>query len=178
VLSLAAVPMAVPHTRAIAVTPHATDPTLIQGESRWQGELRIPSSAHALLELRLGEWGHPALGFVAHVPHYISQMGYPRAAIALVEQTETATGLSLDAGALEPVAEQTDQEIAGYLASNEEISQVVSGLEQQYDSFQLAEDSQMSLLADDSPLPTGEEIGAQFERFLAGLDAPESTEES
>ncbi len=178
VLSLAAVPMAVPHTRAIAITPHATDPALIDGESRWQGELRIPSSAHALLEVRLGEWGHPALGFVAHVPHYISQMGYPRAAIALIEQTETATGLSLDPGALQEASEQTDQEIAGYLAGNDEISQVVEGLEQQYDSFQLAEESGMSLLADDSPLPTGEEIGAQFERFLAGLDTPDATDET
>lgn len=177
VLSLAAVPMAVPHTRPIAITPHATDPALVEGESRWQGELRIPSSAQALLELRLGEWGHPALGFVAHVPHYISQMGYPRAAIALLEQTEAATGLSLDVGALEAEAEQTDGEIAGYLATNDDVRQVVSGLEQQYDSFQLAQESGMSLLADDAPLPTGEEIGAQFERFLAGLDTPDPTDD-
>jgi len=177
VLSLAAVPMAVPHTRPIAITPHATDPDLIDGESRWQGELRIPSSAQALLELRLGEWGHHALGFVAHVPHYISQMGYPRAAIALLEKTEAASGLSLDSGGLASAAEQTDDEIAGYLATNDDVNQVVAGLEQQYDSFQLGEESGMSLLADDAPLPTGEEIGAQFERFLAGLDSPDSTDD-
>ncbi len=177
VLTLAAVPMAVPHTRPIAITPHATDPKLIHGESRWQGELRIPSSAQALLELRLGEWGHSALGFVAHVPHYLAQMGYPRAAIALLQQTEGATGLSLDVGALEGSAEQTDQEIAGYLVSNAEVSEVVSGLEEQYDSFQLAEESGVSLLAEESDLPTGEEIGAQFERFLAGLDVPDPTED-
>ncbi len=178
VVSLAAVPMAVPHTRPIAITPHASDPEHLYGASRWQGELRIPSSAHALVEVRLGEWGHPALGFVAHVPHYISQMGYPRAAIALLENLEAATGFDLDPAGLTEVAEQTDAEIAGYLASNEEVGQVVSGLEQQYDAFAEAEASGSSLLAESGPLPTGEEIGAQFERFLAGLDSPDSSDDA
>lgn len=176
VVSLAAVPMAVPHTRPVAVTPHANDPEKVPGESRWQGELRIPSSAQTLLELRLGEWEHLALGFVAHVPHYIAQMDHPRSAMALVAHAEDVTGLSLDAGALEADAEQTEAEIAGFLATNEEIGQVVSGLEQQYDAFQRAEEAGSSLLADDEPLPTGEEIGAQFEQFLAGLDQPDSDE--
>ena len=173
VLTLAAVPMAVPHTRPIAITPHANDPELIRGESRWQGELRIPSSAQALLELRMGEWGLPAYGFVAHVPHYIAQLSYPRAAIALLQETERATGLGLAADSLREAADRTDEEIADYLVGNEEVAQVVAGLEQQYDAFQRAEESGGSLLAADAPLPTGEEIGAQFERFLAGLDAPD-----
>ena len=58
----ASVPMAVPHTRPIAVTHHANNPELLSGDSPWRGELRIPTSAQALLELRLGEWGHDAHG--------------------------------------------------------------------------------------------------------------------
>ena len=57
VVGIGAVPMAVPHTRPIAVTPHASRPELLTGESPWRGELRIPSSAQALLEVRLGEAG-------------------------------------------------------------------------------------------------------------------------
>ena len=41
----------------------------------------MPASAQALLEIRLGEWGHDALGFVAHIPHYLAQMDYPQAAL-------------------------------------------------------------------------------------------------
>ena len=33
--------------------------------------------------------------------------------------------------------------------------------------------ARQSLLAGDEPLPTGEEIGQQFEQFLAALDAPD-----
>ena len=48
------------------------------------------------------------------------------------------------------------------------------GLEQQYDAFHAErEPGRDNLLAPDEPLPSGEEIGAQFERFLAGLDGPE-----
>ena len=36
-----------------------------------------------------------------------------------------------------------------------------------------AEEDGSSLLAPDEPMPTGEEIGRQFEQFLAGLDGPE-----
>ena len=50
-----------------------------RGDNVWRGELRIPSSAQALLELRLGEWGHDAMGFVAHIPHYLAQLDYPQA---------------------------------------------------------------------------------------------------
>ena len=49
---------------------------------------------------------------------------------------------------------------------------MVAALERQYDAFERAEESGASLLAPDEPLPTGEEIGQQFEQFLAGLDEP------
>jgi len=50
---------------------------------------------------------------------------------------------------------------------------VVTALEQQYDAFERAETEGSSLLAENQPLPTGDEIGQQFEQFLAGLDGPE-----
>jgi hypothetical protein len=62
--------------------------------------------------------------------------------------------------------------VARYLAANEEVADVVAALEQQYDAFERAEESGTSLLAQNQPLPTGEEIGEQFEQFLAGLDGP------
>jgi hypothetical protein len=170
VVSMGAVPMAVPHTRPIAITPHANRPELVTGQSPWRGELRVPSSAQALLEIRLGEWGHPALGFVAHIPHYLAQMEYPQAAAALLEQVEIGGRLTIDLTALRESADITETEIDRYLAAHDEVNEVVLGLERQYDAFRAAEESGSSLLAEDQPMPTGEEIGRQFEQFLAGLD--------
>src|SRR3954453_18659649 len=85
-IGLGAVPMAVPHSRPIAITHHANNPELLAADSPWRGELRIPSSAQSLVELRLGEAGHDAMGFVAHIPHYLAQLDYPEASVTLLEQ--------------------------------------------------------------------------------------------
>lgn len=175
VVSMGSVPMAVPHTRPIAITHHANNADLLTGTSPWRGELRVPSSAQALLEVRLGEWGHDAQGFVAHVPHYLAQLDYPRAAQGVLEQVELAARLTIDLTELGELAEERDEEIARYLSANDEVQQVVTALEQQYDTFARAEAEGSSLLAEDEPLPTGEEIGRQFEQFLAGLEGPDET---
>ena len=170
VVGLGAVPMAVPHTRPIAITPHANRPDLVPGESPWQGELRVPASAQALLEIRLGEWGLDALGFVAHIPHYLAQMEYPQAALVLLEHLEIGGHLTIDLTDVREAAEITETEVDRYLSSHDEVGDVVRGLEQQYDSFREAEAAGSSLLAGDGTLPTGEEIGRDFEAFLAELD--------
>ena len=178
VVSMGSVPMAVPHTRPIAITHHANDPELLIGASPWRGELRVPASVQALLEIRLGEWGHPAQGFVAHIPHYLAQLPYPQAAVALLEQVERAGRLTVDLSGLRAEAEDREAEITRYLVEHEEVADVVAALERQYDAFERAEESGASLLAPDEPLPTGEQLGEQFEQFLAGLDGDETGDET
>jgi len=170
-VSMGAVPMAVPHTRPVMVTNHATDPDLLIQENIWKGQIRIPASAMSMLELRLGEWGHDAMGFVAHVPHYVANLDYPSASVRLLESVEVVTGLQWELAALQVLSESSATEIASQIADSDEVRQVVSGLEQQYDAFH-TEDETLPL-AEERNLPTAEELGAEFERFLAGLDTPE-----
>jgi predicted ATP-grasp superfamily ATP-dependent carboligase len=171
-VTLGSVPMAVPHTRPVQLTNHATSKRLLISENVWAGEIRIPSSAQSLLEVRLGEWGHDATGFVAHIPHYLAQYGYPEAASATLAQVGAVTGLVWDTSELDEAAEERRVEIATQVADSDEVRAVVEGLEQQYDAFTRGQAD--SLMAegeiDPEDLPTGEEIGAQFEQFLAGLD--------
>lgn len=170
VVPLGAVPMAVPHTRPVMVTNHATRSDLLLAPNVWRGEIRIPASALSLLELRLGEWGYDAVGFVAHVPHYVAQSDYPAAAVALLEQVEIATGLEWDLEPLQRAATEREAEIAQQINDSPEVAEVVSGLEQQYDAFRRGDSDDSLPLAEERDLPTAEELGAEFERFLAGLD--------
>jgi predicted ATP-grasp superfamily ATP-dependent carboligase len=171
VVFLASVPMAVPHTRPVMVTNHATRRDLLLSENLWRGRIRVPASAQAMLEQRLGEWGHDAIGFVAHVPHYVSQVDYPAAAAKLLECVELVTGLQWDLDPLQASARVRDAEIAEQVVESEEVRQVVTGLEQQYDAFTRGAGDDSALpLAEERDLPTAEELGAEFERFLAGLD--------
>jgi hypothetical protein len=173
-VSLGAVPMAVPHTRPVMLTNHATSADLLIAENVWKGEIRVPASAQALLELRLGEWGHPAMGFVAHIPHYVAQFDYPAASATMLESVEVVTGLQWDLDDLETAGAAKLAEIAAQIEDSDEVREVVAGLEQQYDAFHRPdeEDTDALPLAEEQDLPTGEELGAELERFLAGLDRP------
>ena len=166
-IGLNAIPMAVPHTRPIGVTAHSSNVELTGDYQKWDGEITIPGSADALLELRLAEHGHPTLGFAVHVPHYLAQSDYPEAAQKMLECLIDNTGLQIPLTALGEAAarvrEQVDQQIRG----NEEVEGVVSALENQYDAYITAEERRSSLLASSGDLPSGDELGAEFERFLA-----------
>lgn len=163
------IPMAVPHTRPLGVTAHATRRELVTVANPWRGEIRVPSSAASLLELRLGEAGHDALGFVAHVPHYLAEADYPDASLALLRSIAAATGLAIPSDALSEAAGETRKLVQEQVDKSDEVGRVVRALESQYDAY-VGGASRGSLLADRSSMPSADEIGAEFERFLADLD--------
>ncbi|WP_448629654.1 proteasome assembly chaperone family protein [Cellulomonas soli] len=164
------IPMGIPHTRPLSVTAHATRPELVADHPSWFGAVTVPASASSLLELRLGQSGHDAMGFAVHVPHYLAQSPYPQASVAALERVQRATGLDLQVAALMPAAEETRAEIERQVNDSAEIAAVVRALEDQYDAFARSI-GRPSLLAPtgEQPvdLPTAEELGAEFERFLA-----------
>ncbi|WP_199423752.1 proteasome assembly chaperone family protein [Actinotalea solisilvae] len=169
------IPMGVPHTRPLGVTAHASRPELVAEHASWFGRVQVPASASALLEFRLGRWGHDAMGFAVHVPHYLAQSSYPQASLVALQQVERATGLELDLAALEEPAREATEEIERQVEGSEEIAAVVRALEEQYDSFSRAI-GRPNLLAEQAEIPTADELGAEFERFLAqqqGGDGPD-----
>lgn len=161
------IPMGVPHTRELSVISHATRPELVTDRSPFN-RVQVPGNVSALLELRLGEARHDAMGFAAYVPHYLAQGTYPAAGLRLLEALTTATGLALKTAALAEAAKRTDAEITRQVAESAEAAQVVEALERQYDAFtEAAESSENLLVPEGEPLPSGEELGAELERFLA-----------
>lgn len=163
-ISFHGIPMGVPHTRKLSVISHATRPELVVEGSPFS-RVQVPGNLSALLELRLGESGHDAMGFAAYVPHYLAQSTYPTAALGLLQALTKSTGLVIQAAALNEAARQTDAEITRQVKESAEVAQVVEALERQYDAFNEA--SENLLVPDDQPLPSADEIGAEFERFLA-----------
>lgn len=169
-VSMGSVPMAVPHSRPLHITHHANNKDLVPDGSSFVGELRVPSSAQSLLELRLGEWGHDMQGFVVHIPHYLAQLDYPQASVVLLERVERAARITIDLSTVRSEAVTREAEITNYLQEHDEVAEVVQALERQYDAFERAEASESNLLAPNQPLPTAEDLGREFEQFLAGLD--------
>lgn len=160
---LGGVPMGVPHTRPALLTMHATRPELVDRKNFWNAEVTVPSSAQSMLEFRMREHGLDALGYVVHVPHYLTQIEYPTAAIALLEAASLKLGLSFDLEELRARQPDSITEIEQQIA-DQEGEQVLHGLEEQYDIF--SRGAAESLLADDASLPTGDELASQLEHFL------------
>jgi predicted ATP-grasp superfamily ATP-dependent carboligase len=164
-----AIPMAVPHTRPIGVTAHGSSRELVKSWEPWVGRVQVPGHIAGLLELRLGEAGHPSAGLAVHVPHYLSQAEYPDAAVALLEGVAAMGDLRLPTGDLREAGERTRSAVDEQIAEQPEVAAVVSSLEQQYDAI-------VATRQKDSPpegrheLPSADELGAELERFLARED--------
>lgn len=162
------VPMAVPHTRPVGISVHATHEHLRAAREPVFGTVDVPGSLAALLEFRLGEADQQAMGFAVHVPHYLTQTDFPGGALAALEAIVGATGLDLPDAALQIAAADNLKAIESEVGQTEEAGEVVSALEQQYDAFVAGRQRRALLAGDDSELPTADELGMEFEAFLRG----------
>jgi PAC2 family len=165
-VGLNAIPMAVPHTRPVGVTAHATDRRLLGEHESWLQRVQVPASVGNLLEFRLGESGHDAMGYAVHVPHYLAQTTYPAAAEVLLDAVSNSTGLLLPTGPLREAAEAVRDEVDKQVSGDEQATRLVGALEEQYDAFLRGRRGNL-LAGRNGPLPTAEELGAELERFLA-----------
>ncbi|MGL5862976.1 MAG: PAC2 family protein [Phycicoccus sp.] len=168
------IPMAVPHTRPVGMTAHATDPVLVADARSPFGRVQVPASFGALLELRLGESGHQALGFAVHVPHYLASSEWAEGALAALNAVTDATGLNLPNDDLVVRARTGQHAIAAEVAQSDEAASVIRALEQQYDSIVEGQQRPSLLATEASELPSADELGAELEAFLrsAGDDQP------
>ncbi|MGF1430824.1 PAC2 family protein [Kitasatospora sp. LaBMicrA B282] len=161
------IPMGVPHTRPVGLTPHGNRLDLAAGYPQWFEKAQVPGSAQALVEYRLAEAGHDVLGFAVHVPHYVARSAYPAAAVLILEAVQSATGLVLPGHALRERVGEVYADIEEQLSrGDDELRTAIRGMEGQYDAVAGAE-SRESLLAESTELPSAEELGRQFEAFLA-----------
>ncbi|MGI9197436.1 MAG: PAC2 family protein [Candidatus Nanopelagicales bacterium] len=182
-VGLSAIPWPAPHTRPLGVTVHGNDPALVDNPHPMAGNIQVPGHIGGLLELSLGQAGERAIGIATHVPHYLGQFEYPTAAIRTLEALTSVTGLEIPVESLRAPASRAEGEIAQQLQSNEEFVTIVRALEQQYDQMAALRASQGAVggsdLAPGGEVPSGDEIAAQVEQFLAQMhdresgDAPE-----
>ncbi|MEV4317346.1 PAC2 family protein [Actinocrispum sp. NPDC049592] len=161
------IPMGIPHTRPLGVTAHATRTDLVSGYETFFNRVQVPGNVSGLLEYRLGQARHDAMGFAAHVPHYLTQSTYPAAALVLLDAITKATNLVLPATTLTEASRRADAEIQRQVSESDQVAEIVASLERQYDAFIDAKDKEKNLLMDPDSIPSADELGAELERYLA-----------
>jgi hypothetical protein len=155
VAGFGAYPAPAPHTRPAMLSCTASTPELAQAIGFVRGTLDVPAGVQAAIEQRSHAHGIRSLGIWAQVPHYVAGMPYPKASMALIEGFNALSGLQLDFGTLAQEAEEAQARIDTLIAGNDEHAAMVRSLEQQLDES-----------SPTGPLPSGEDIAAEFERFL------------
>ncbi len=173
-VGLHGIPWPAPHTRPVGLTPHASDRSLIAGRPRWVGDVDVPGHAAALLELRLGEAGIDAVGFTAHVPHYLSTSPFPPAAAALLGAVSELTGLQLPVDALHTAGQEVLAQVDTQVSDDEETRTAIQGLERQYDAVAAGRSLEgPGLLGPTLPadeMADGDALAADLERYLRDMD--------
>ncbi|MDR2254133.1 MAG: PAC2 family protein [Bifidobacteriaceae bacterium] len=154
-------PSAAPHTREWRVTGPAESAELVRrAAGSPTSKIQLPGSAMALTELKLRAAGHESVTFAVHVPHYLAQMPSPMGTASLLRAVGSAAGLTFDLVAIDEAAETQRSQIDRQVAEQPELAAAISQLEERHDS-----DSVGQLTAE--ALPSGDEIAAEFQRFLA-----------
>ena len=145
----------VPYTREVPVS-----------NSRYEG----PTGIVGVLHDAANRAGLPSISLWAAVPHYLPVEPNPKAALALVQRAASLLGVAVETGTLAVAVDRWERGVARLLEENEELSDYVGRLETAASaaSHDGGDDPAggQGTLAGDEPIPTGESIAAELERFL------------
>ena len=166
---LGAYPFAVPHTRPARLSVSSPSEDVLARVPFLRSSIDVPAGIAAALEREMHDRGIPSLGIWAQVPHYISQMPYPSASIALLDGLREATGLVFEAAELRSEVIIQGRRLDGLVAGNEEHQTMLRQLEQLYDAGddvnQPGDPAGPSL-----EFRSGDQIAAELEEFLRDQD--------
>jgi len=162
-LTLGALLAEVPHTRPVRLSGGARDPELaaVLGirPSRYEG----PTGIVGVLNTVCHEEGVPAASLWANVPHYVSGVENPKAALALVRRVLTLLGAEADLSELVEATRQFEGNLDEVVGQNAKIAEYVKTLERR--SPEEDEDVRPGPGSGDE-LPPSADLVAEIEQFL------------
>ena len=151
-ISLGAIPAAVPHTRTVPILGTESQPGLLRADVRAgpSGILRVPAAAISVIDYEISRSGVPSVGYFAQIPHYVSGP-YPAAAVELLRAVARHLDVSVSADALAREAKVMIKRLDAATAADETTQTYVTRLES---------------MVDEARLPSGEDLISDIEKFL------------
>jgi len=150
--TLGGIPSVASHRRPVDVLATATSAELATQIGAWRNDYTGPTGAQSALQVMLGQSGVPTVSLWAQVPHYVAAGPSPPAIRAVLARLRELSGVSVDLSMLDEQAQayisRVDDGIADRPDVLEAIREIESGTEQ--------------------PLPSGDELASEIERFLRG----------
>ncbi len=170
VVGLGAFPTMVPHSRPTLLSATASSAALAERVGFLPGRMDVPAGIQAAIEEAAALADIPAVGLWARVPHYVASNPFPAAAAALVDGLAELTGMTIDTGRLARSADDLRARIDAAVEANDEHRSSLRQLEADFDAAVAAGTGITTLGRSPVDLPSGDELAAELEQFLAQLE--------
>jgi len=160
-VTLGALQVDAPHTRAVPVTGSTTDLVLGAHLGLRPSQYEGPTGITGVLHQAATDSGLQATSLWAGVPHYLAGTSYLAGSLALVERVVKLLDVQLPLGDLAKEAASQREELSELVKEDADLADYVTDLERRMDEA-----------PDELPAPSvsGEELAADFERYLRDRD--------
>jgi proteasome assembly chaperone (PAC2) family protein len=157
VITLGSLLADVPHTRDVRLTALSSDDDLIDGLGARAPSYRGPTGIVGVLHHMAAERGLLAVSLWAPASHYAAGVSNAKASLALMRGVERVTGVRVDLSGLETASASFERQVTRAVDADPKLREMVDELER-------AAGEEQSF--GPGPLPTGDELAQELERFL------------
>src|SRR4051812_22788355 len=155
-----------PHSRPVRITGTTADKELANRlgfmPSRYEG----PTGITGVLHDALSRGSIPSASLWASVPHYVSQVTSPKAALALVERTASLLDAPVEITELQIAAAAYERSVDERVQDDPEAAAYVQQLEEAAEAEDDDEEDTGAGLMEPPELPSRDALAAEVERFL------------
>jgi predicted ATP-grasp superfamily ATP-dependent carboligase len=151
VITMGALLADTPHTRPVPVSATASDDELMERFGLARSTYEGPTGIVGVLHDACARAGLRSASLWAATPHYISATPNPQAALALLQRLSEMIGTPPGSNELERAASEYALRVASAISDDPDIAGYVQQLEE---------------AADAADPPSGDELAADFERYL------------
>jgi proteasome assembly chaperone (PAC2) family protein len=157
VITLGSLLADVPHTRPIRLTGMASDPSALAALGTRPPSYVGPTGIVGVLHHVAGGRGLRTVSLWAPSSHYAAGLANAKASMSLVRAVESVTGLELGAAGLQAAALAYEQQVSHAVEADPRLRTLVEQLERAADT---------EPVEDAGPLPSGDDLAAELERYL------------
>ncbi len=150
--TLGGIPSVASHRRPVEVLATGTSEDVVAEIGAWRNDYTGPTGAQSALQVLLGEAGVPTIALWAQVPHYVAAGPSPPAIRALLARVRDLSGVQVDLSTLDDQAQAYIQRVDEGVADRPDVVEAIREIES----------------GSEPPLPSGEELASEIERFLRG----------
>jgi proteasome assembly chaperone (PAC2) family protein len=149
------------HTHPVRLTGMASDPELIAGLGLREPSYAGPTGIVGVLHQTALEQGREAVSLWAPVSHYAAGLTNAKGSLALLRALERVSGVRVDLAELEAAARAFEGQVTRAVDAEPRLRGLVEQLEQA-----------VGEAGEHGPLPTGDELAEELERYLRERDDP------